>query len=70
MIVPALSLAQPTLSTLTDDTGGTPATTLAAIAAGSGYSQADAVAIKNAISQLAASVNAIISAMINAGQVA
>jgi hypothetical protein len=45
------------LGGLTDSTGGTPGTTLAAIAAGSSYSQADLVAVKNALATLAAQVN-------------
>lgn len=39
---------------LTDSTGGTPSTTLAAITAGAAYDQADLTAIKNAIASLAA----------------
>lgn len=41
-----------------DSTGGTPATTFAAIAAGGAYAQADLVAIKNALSQIALNLNA------------
>jgi hypothetical protein len=41
-------------STLTDSTGGTPSTTLAAIAAGAAYAQADMTATKNALASLAA----------------
>lgn len=43
-----------TQTALTDSTGGTPSTTLAAIAAGAGYTQADMVAVKNAIASLKA----------------
>lgn len=43
---------------LTDSTGGTVSTTLAAIAAGAAYSQADMVAVKNAIASLASVHNA------------
>jgi hypothetical protein len=45
---------------LTDSTGGTASTTLASIAAGASYTQADMVAVKNALSSLAAAVNALI----------
>lgn len=43
---------------LTDSTGGTVSTTLAAITAGTLYAQADMVAAKNAIASLAAKLNA------------
>jgi hypothetical protein len=45
--------AAQTQTGLTDSTGGTPSTTLAAITAGASYAQADLVAVKNAISSLA-----------------
>jgi len=44
---------------LTNSTGGTPSTTLAAIAAGALYAQADMVAVKNALASLATTINAI-----------
>lgn len=43
---------------LTDSTGGTVSTTLAAITAGASYAQADMVAVKNAIASLAAQITA------------
>jgi len=43
-----------TQTSLTDSTGGTPTTTLAAITAGASYAQADMTATKNAIASLAA----------------
>lgn len=46
---------------LTDNTGGTVSTTLAAIAATATYAQADMVAAKNAIASLAAIVNKLIN---------
>lgn len=46
--------AAATQETLTDSTGGTASTTLAAITAGAEYAQADATAIKNALASLAA----------------
>jgi hypothetical protein len=46
-----------TSAVITDSTGGTPATTFAAIAAGASYAQGDMTAVKNAISQIAASLN-------------
>lgn len=52
---------------LTDSTGGTPGTTLAAITAGSSYSQADMVAVKNALASLAAKHNAIDTLLHNLG---
>jgi len=57
----------PSVAVLTDSTGGTPSTTFAAIAAGTTYLQADIVAAKNALSQTAASLNAIIAALKGAG---
>lgn len=44
---------------ITDSTGGTPSTTFAAITAGAGYAQADMVAVKNALSQIALDLNAL-----------
>jgi hypothetical protein len=44
---------------LTDSTGGSVTSTLASIAAGTSYTQADMVAAKNAIASLAAKVNAL-----------
>lgn len=58
---------QATVPVLTDSTGGTAATTLAAITAGASYAQADAVATKNALAQLALSVNTIGAALKAAG---
>ncbi|OWK34962.1 hypothetical protein [Fimbriiglobus ruber] len=55
--------AQATLSNLTDNTGGTASTTLAAIAAGSSYAQADMVAVKNALASVTAQLNATITAL-------
>lgn len=46
--------AAATQDTLTDSTGGSASTTLAAITAGAEYAQADATAIKNALASLAA----------------
>ncbi len=43
---------------ITDSTGGTPSATFAAITAGSTYAQADIVAIKNALSEIALILNA------------
>lgn len=51
-IVP--TVAARTMATLTNNTGGTPSTTLAAITAAATYAQADAVATKDAIASLAA----------------
>jgi hypothetical protein len=42
---------------ITDSTGGTASATFAAIAAGASYAQADIVAIKNALAQIAVSLN-------------
>jgi len=49
-----LALATQTQDTLTDSSGGTASTTIAAIAAGSSYAQADLVALKNAVATFAA----------------
>jgi hypothetical protein len=48
---------------LTDNSGGTASSTIAAIAAGAGYTQADMVAVKNALATLAAKQNLILSAL-------
>jgi hypothetical protein len=49
----------PAQTPVTDNTGGTASTTLASIAAGAAYSQADATAIKNALASLALAVNSL-----------
>lgn len=48
--------------TYTDSTGGTASTTFAAIAAGAAYAQADMVAVKNALAQIAKDYNALAAA--------
>lgn len=48
----------PTLPPITDSTGGTAATTFAAITAGASYAQADMVAVKNALAEIALILNA------------
>lgn len=53
------------LGAITDSTGGTKSLTFAAITAGAGYAQADMVAVKNAISQIAATLNAMRTAEMN-----
>ena len=55
------------VTALTDSTGGTATSTLAAITAGAAYAQADAVATKNALASLAANNNAILAALKAAG---
>lgn len=52
---------------ITDSTGGTPATTAAAITAGGSYAQADIVAIKNALSSILRQTNAFQAALVNLG---
>jgi hypothetical protein len=52
---------------LTDNTGSTPSATLAAIAAGAGYTQADMVAVKNAIGGIAVLVNRLRLDLVNLG---
>lgn len=47
------------VATITDNTGGTVSTTLAAIAAGATYAQSDIVAIKDALASIAAILNEI-----------
>lgn len=54
--------ASDVIPAITDSTGGTGSTTFAAIAAGASYAQADLVAIKNAISEVATLLN-VLSAM-------
>lgn len=51
------TMAARTAAALTDNTGGTVSTTLAAITAGATYTQADMVAVKNAIASLADQMN-------------
>lgn len=51
------TMAARTAAALTNNTGGTVSTTLAAITAGATYSQADMVAVKNALASLADQVN-------------
>ena len=55
------------ITALTDSTGGTASGTLAAIAAGASYAQADLVAIKNALASIAAQNAAIITALRGVG---
>jgi hypothetical protein len=51
----------------TDNTGGTKSTTLAAIAAGASYTQADATAIKNGLASVQQQINALELVIHNAG---
>jgi len=55
---------------LTDNSGGAASGTLAAISAGAAYSQADAVAIKNALASITATQTALINALKAAGVIA
>lgn len=55
------------ITPLTDSTGGTPGTTLAAVTAGGSYAQADIVALKNAVASLAATQATMIAEMKTAG---
>lgn len=56
-----------TVAALTDSTGGTATSTIAAITAGAAYAQADLTAIKNGLATLAANNNAILTALKAAG---
>lgn len=51
------TMAARTAAALTNNTGGTVSTTLAAITAGAAYTQADMLAVKNALASLADQVN-------------
>lgn len=51
------------ITKITDSSGGTASATVAAIAAGASYAQADMVAAKNAIASLTAKVNALLDAV-------
>ena len=51
------TIASRTAAALTNNTGGTVSTTLAAITAGASYTQADMTAVKNALASLADQVN-------------
>jgi hypothetical protein len=63
-VVPTVSdISGVAVPALVDSTGGTPAVTFAAIAAGAAYAQADMVAVKNALAQVVLSVNAIRAAL-------
>lgn len=55
------------VAALTDSTGGTASTTLAAIAAGTTYAQGDMVAAKNALASIAAQFDALRTSLVNAG---
>ena len=55
-IIPQAAITQ-LQGTLTDSSGGTAGTTLAAVTAGATYAQADIVALKNSVSSLAAQLN-------------
>ena len=55
-IIPQAAITQ-LQGTLTDNSGGTAGTTLAAVTAGATYAQADIVALKNSVSSLAAQLN-------------
>jgi hypothetical protein len=52
---------------IVDNTGGVATTTFAAIAAGAGYTQADMVAVKNALASIAAQYNAVLTILKNLG---
>ncbi|MDE2144972.1 MAG: hypothetical protein KGJ01_03345 [Patescibacteria group bacterium] len=52
---------------ITDSTGGTASTTFAAITAGATYAQGDMVAAKNALAQIALSLNEIRTSLVNLG---
>jgi hypothetical protein len=66
-IVPDSGVQPATTSIIVDNTGGTASTTFAAIAAGPAYAQADMVAVKNALAQIALELNGIGSVLKNAG---
>lgn len=51
---------------LVDNTGGAASPTFAAIAAGGAYSQTDMTAVKNALSQIAATLNSITAILLAA----
>lgn len=65
--VPHVQRASASQAALTDSTGGTASTTLAAITAGASYTQADMVAAKNAIASLAVLVNQLRSDLVAHG---
>ena len=50
-----------------DNSGGVASDTIAAIAAGAGYTQADMVAVKNALASLSGKQNALIAALHGVG---
>lgn len=66
-VLPPIQVSGANEVALTDSTGGTPSTTLAAIAAGAGYTQADMVAVKNALASLAQSQNAVLALLTQLG---
>jgi len=64
---PIIQPASAAQAALTDSTGGTASTTLAAITAGAAYAQADMTAVKNAIASLANLLGATRTALVNSG---
>ncbi len=63
-------VSQPTSANqaaLTDSTGGTPSTTLAAITAGASYAQADMTAVKNALASQARLLNELRNQLVALG---
>lgn len=55
------------ITAITDSTGGVASTTFAAITAGGSYAQADMTATKNALAQIAVTLNAIRAALQGVG---
>lgn len=68
-VTPVVQPAGAAQAALTDSTGGTASTTLAAITAGAAYAQADMVAVKNALASLANQTNAIRAALVALGAI-
>jgi hypothetical protein len=63
MLIPDSGVQPSDLGAFVDNTGGTPSLTFAAITAGASYAQADMVAVKNALSEIAAWLNGLRTAI-------
>jgi hypothetical protein len=66
-VTPVIQPASANQAAITDSTGGTASTTLAAITAGAAYAQSDMTAVKNALASLARLQDAMRTALVNTG---
>lgn len=66
-VTPVVQRTNANQAAITDSTGGTASTTFAAIAAGATYAQGDMVAAKNALAQIALTLNEFRTSLVNLG---